>query len=261
MNDNSTMLAIQGLNVSFGSGRSASHILKNVSLSIPRGSTLGLVGESGSGKSTLGKALVGIVESQSGTATIDGIEVLRNPANRKRLRTLVQMVPQDPYSSLNPRMTIGEAISEAIDPRKPELRRHSERVAHWLETMRLSADMMYRYPHEFSGGQRQRIAVARALAVEPSFIIADEITSALDVSVQAELLALIANLKNEIDLTMLFISHNLAVVRQVSEFAAVMQRGELVEVGEIDDLFRRPQHAYTQQLLDSVPGSPTFSLR
>ncbi|WP_408899900.1 ATP-binding cassette domain-containing protein (plasmid) [Nocardioides sp. R1-1] len=218
------------------------------------------MGESGSGKTTFAKALVGTVHPQAGEITISGSVVLKDGHRRKIPRELIQLIPQDPYSSLNPRHTVGQAIAEAIDPRGARVGRHRETIAHWLERVRLQPDMMWRYPHEFSGGQRQRIAIARALAVRPRFVVADEITSALDVSVQAEILDLIASLRHELDLTMLFISHNLAIVRNVSDAVAVMRGGELVEVAESDDLFLRPQHPYTLQLLDSVPGAPGFTL-
>lgn len=258
--EDAAMVEICDLSVSYGHGPRATHVLRDVDLSIQRGTTTGLVGESGSGKSTLAKALVGTVSARAGRISIGGVAALDGGTRCKVARELVQLIPQDPYSSLNPRRTIGQAIAEAIDPRRANLRRHRDAVADWLERVRLQPDMMSRYPHEFSGGQRQRVAIARALAVRPRFVIADEITSALDVSVQAEILELIAQLRHELDLTLLFISHNLAVVRDVSDVVAVMYGGELVEVADSDTLFRHPQHPYTIRLLDSVPGAPGFTL-
>ncbi|WP_405539430.1 ATP-binding cassette domain-containing protein [Streptomyces sp. NBC_00075] len=255
------MVQITGLEVRYGHGRRAARVIPSLDLAIRRGTTMGLVGESGSGKSTLAKVIVGLVAPTAGTVQVDGVNLADGlAAGRARWRKLVQLIPQDPYSSLDPRMTIGVSIAGAIEPRRADVRRHADAVAYWLERVSLSPDMMWRYPHEFSGGQRQRIAVARALAVQPAFIVADEITSALDVSVQAEVLALVAELRAELDLTMLFISHNLAVVHQVCDDVAVMSRGELVEVAPSSELFLNPRNAYTMTLLDSVPGSPGFTL-
>ena len=181
-------------------------------------------------------------------------------ARRTELRRKVQLIPQDPYSSLDPRRTIGEALAEAVDPRHANVRKHRDEIVRWLETVRLPADAVSRYPHECSGGQRQRVAIARGLILRPEVVIADEITSALDVSVQAEILELIARLRRELDLTMLFISHNLAVVRQVSDEVVVLYRGEVVEHAQTADLFERPRHDYTRTLLNAVPGAPGFDI-
>ncbi|MGP3636951.1 ATP-binding cassette domain-containing protein, partial [Streptomyces sp. 24-1644] len=172
------------------------------------------------------------------------------------VRRRVQLVPQDPYASLNPRMTVAQAIAEAVDPVRADAKKHGETVTRWLETVAMDASAADRYPHEFSGGQRQRIAIARALAVEPEVVIADEITSALDCSVQAEVLNLLAELRQTLDLTMVFISHDLAVVRHVSDEVAVLRHGELVEYGPCREVYRAPAHPYTRRLLASVP-SPT----
>ncbi|TNM36518.1 ABC transporter ATP-binding protein [Nocardioides albidus] len=257
----SGLLEVEDLCVSFGHGSGAAHVLDHVSLSVPRGRTVGLVGESGSGKSTLAKAVVGIVTPRSGSIRLAGADV--TSMSRKEIfdfRRTVQLVPQDPYSSLNPRRTIGQSLAEAIDPRRAQVSSHRERIAQWLELVRLSPDHMHRYPHEFSGGQRQRIAIARALVVEPSVVIADEITSALDVSVQAEILELVARIRDELDLTMVFISHNLAVVRQVCDDVTVLFHGKVVESGPSAQVFESPRDDYTRRLLASVPGSATFSL-
>ncbi|RKT35835.1 ABC transporter family protein [Microbacterium sp. AG1240] len=253
------MVDVRGLEVSFGGTR----VLHDVSLALEKGSTIGVVGESGSGKSTLAKALVGVVPAASGAVTVGGIDVRRLGRDRRAAydyRRRVQMIPQDPYSSLSPRRTVGQTLAEAVDPRRADVRRFSDRIAHWLERVGLSADMMTRYPHEFSGGQRQRIAIARSLLLDPSFVIADEITSALDVSVQAQILDLLAEIKAEVGVTMMFISHNLAVVQRVSDYVAVMYRGEVVESGTADEIYGDPRHWYTRRLLDADPGAPGFRL-
>ncbi|NUR88923.1 MAG: ABC transporter ATP-binding protein, partial [Nonomuraea sp.] len=231
--------------------------LREVSLAVGKGEIVGLVGESGSGKSTLAKALVGLVRPRSGRVLLDGADVggLKGAA-LTAVRRRVQLVSQDPYASLNPRMTVGQAIAEAVDPRRADARRHRESVARWLETVALGADAAGRYPHEFSGGQRQRIAIARALAVEPDVIVADEITSALDCSVQAEVLNLLAGLRARLNLTMIFISHDLAVVRHVSDEVAVMRLGKIVEHGPARQVYASPEHPYTRRLIGSVPAFP-----
>ncbi|NUL45813.1 ABC transporter ATP-binding protein [Cellulosimicrobium funkei] len=255
------LLDVRGLDVHLGHGSGQAHILKGVDLSVSAGTTVGLVGESGSGKSTLAKALVGQVRPTGGSIRFEGQETggLRSRA-LWRIRRRIQMVPQDPYSSLDPRRTIGEAIGEAIDPRRSSLRRHRTSIRHWLAQVSLDPDAAERYPHEFSGGQRQRIAIARALAVEPDLVIADEITSALDLTTQAEILNLLSRLRKDLGLTMLFISHNLAVVRHVSDEVVVLYHGDVVESGPVDTVFETPGHGYTQKLLDSVPGGPGFRL-
>ncbi len=252
-----TIVNVEGLNVSFG----AVHVLQDVSLAIDRSTTVGVVGESGSGKSTLAKAMVGVVRPSSGQVWVDGIDVAR--ASRRELaayRRRVQMIPQDPFSSLSPRQTIGQTLAEAVDPVRARVSRHRDLIAHRLEQVGLPADAMHRYPHEFSGGQRQRVAIARGLVVEPSLVIADEITSALDVSVQAQILDLLAEIKQSLGVTMMFISHNLAVVQQVSDEVVVLYRGVVVESGPARDVFADPRHWYTRALLAADPGSPDFSL-
>jgi ABC-type glutathione transport system ATPase component len=256
------VIEIRDLEVSYGWGKRSAPILRGISMSVAAGRTLGVVGESGSGKSTLAKAMVGLLRPSAGSVTIDGVNVTSmRGAERSRLRRKVlQMIPQDPYSSLNPRHTIGEALAEALDPRRADVKKHQETISGWLERVKMPAEAMFRYPHEFSGGQRQRVAIARGLILEPTVVIADEITSALDVSVQAEILNLIAELRQELNLTMVFISHNLAVVRQVSDEVAVMYRGEVVEHNTTSQLFGDPTHPYTRALLSAVPGTPGFSL-
>ncbi|MEV0684308.1 ABC transporter ATP-binding protein [Nocardia sp. NPDC050378] len=252
-----TGLAITGLSIAYGPKGRAITVVDDVSLGVPTGETLGLVGESGSGKSTIAKAVVGLVTPAAGQITLDG-QSLTGKSSRA-LRRRVQLISQDPYASLNPRMTIGAAIAEAVDPTRADPRRHTEAIGHWLATVSLDPAVARRYPHEFSGGQRQRIAVARALAVEPEVIVADEITSALDCSVQAEVLNLLFDLRERLALTMLFISHDLAVVRHVSDAVAVLRHGKLVESGTCAQIYGNPSAVYTQQLLASVPTFATTS--
>jgi ABC-type oligopeptide transport system ATPase subunit len=255
------VLEVRDLEVTFGSGHAAAKVLKGVSATIERGKTLGIVGESGSGKSTLAKAIVGLNPASAGSIWINGADVARMAsAQRRAMRREVQMIPQDPYSSLNPRRTIGQTLAEAIDPVRSNPRAHREKISYWLSTIRLDADVAERYPHEFSGGQRQRIAIARALAVGPKLIIADELTSALDLSVQAEILNLISRLRTELDLTMAFISHDLDVVHHVSDDIMVLFHGEVVELGDVDTVYGSPKHPYTRRLIDSVPGGPGFDI-
>ncbi|NKX54471.1 ABC transporter ATP-binding protein [Arthrobacter mobilis] len=255
------MLSVQDLTVVLGSGARSATILKKVSLDVRRGRTVGLVGESGSGKSTLARTLVGALPPSSGRIVFNGAEVGRmTRAHTRKLRRQVQLIPQDPYSSLNPRRTIGQALAEAIDPLRADPVRERFRISHWLAKVSLDPEAAGRYPHEFSGGQRQRIAIARALAVEPELVIADEITSALDLTTQAEILNLLADLRRELGLTMLFISHNLAVVRHVSDEVVVLYRGDVVESGNVDRVYAAPEHPYTRRLLDSVPGGPGFNI-
>jgi ABC-type glutathione transport system ATPase component len=257
----SNAIEVRDLEVKYGAGKTAPRILHGISMDVPVGRTVGVVGESGSGKSTLAKTLVGVLRPSAGSVTIGGVSVSSaRGTQRSKLRRAVQMIPQDPYSSLDPRCTIGEAVAEALDPRRANVKKHQDEIVRWLETVKMPADTIHRYPHEFSGGQRQRVAIARGLILEPTVVIADEITSALDVSVQAEILALIARLRAELGLTMVFISHNLAVVRQVSDEVAVMYQGELVEHSTTAALFGNPQHPYTRKLLSSIPGVPGFSI-
>ncbi|MFE0804679.1 ABC transporter ATP-binding protein [Streptomyces sp. NPDC058812] len=247
-------ITVEDLTVAFGRGARTHTALDRVTLRLAPGRALGVVGESGSGKSTLAKTVVGLVRPRAGRVLLDGrdVSVLRGAA-LTAVRRRVQLVPQDPNASLDPRMTAGRAIAEAIDPRRADVRRHAAEVAHWLETVALDPDAADRYPHEFSGGQRQRIAVARALAVRPEVVIADEITSSLDCSVQAEVLNLLADLRTRLSLTLLFISHDLAVVRHVCDEVAVMHRGRVVEHGPCARVYRSPEDPYTRRLFDSIP--------
>ncbi|MEU7860798.1 ABC transporter ATP-binding protein [Nonomuraea sp. NPDC049141] len=259
--DEQIAVQVSDLRAGYGWGANATPILHGITMNVARGTTVGIVGESGSGKSTLAKALVGIIRPTAGSVTIGGVPVsAARGADRHALRRKVQMIPQDPYSSLDPRRTIGQALAEAVDPRRANVSKHTDEIIHWLETVKMPADTINRYPHECSGGQRQRIAIARGLMIGPEVVIADEITSALDVSVQAEILNLLAKLRRELNLTMVFISHNLAVVRHVSDEVVVLYNGDIVEQAPAAHLYQNPQHPYTRTLLDSVPGAPGFTI-
>lgn len=238
-----------------GRERPVVRALAGVSIELQRGRTLAVVGESGCGKSTLARALVRLVDLDSGQVDFDGEDVLslRGEALRRYNRR-VQMVFQDPYSSLNPRMTVGETLGEALRVHRmvpPD--RVAARVTELLELVRLPAAAAARLPHEFSGGQRQRIAIARALSVEPELLIADEVVSALDVSVQAQVLNLLLEMQERLGLSMLFVSHDLRVVRHLAHDVAVMYLGRVVEFGPADDVFGAPKHPYTQALLRAAP--------
>ena len=238
-----------------GGERPVVRALAGVTLSVARGETLAVVGESGCGKSTLAKALVRLINLDSGQIDFDGENVRTlSGESLRRYNRRVQMVFQDPYGSLNPRMTVGETLAEPLRVHRvvPEADVPA-RVAELLSLVRLPADAAERLPREFSGGQRQRIAIARALAVEPELLIADEIVSALDVSVQAQILNLLLDLQERVGLAMLFVSHDLRVVRQLAHRVAVMYLGRVVEIGPADAVFDRPAHPYTQALLRAAP--------
>ncbi len=232
------------------------HAVEDVSVNIRRGETLGLVGESGCGKSTLGRLLLRLIEPTAGEVWFNGRNILEmGPKEMRALRREMQIVFQDPYSSLNPRMTVRKLIAEPIIFHRlhDSQKKVDEHVDRLMETVGLSTTQRNRYPHEFSGGQRQRIGIARGLAVNPSFVVCDEPISALDVSIQAQVLNLLSDLQKEFDLTYLFISHDLSVIRYASDRAAVMYLGNVVEIGRTSDLFDTPGHPYTDALLSAIP--------
>jgi len=263
VNSGPPLLDVRDLTVRLpGQRPSAASIVQGVSLTLPRGRTLGLVGESGSGKTTLARAILRLITALAGEIRVDGVDITRLSDGQLRgVRRKMQVVFQDPFSSLNPRRTVGQALAEPI--RLHHLRPASgidARVAELLEQVGLSPDHAARYPHEFSGGQRQRVGIARALAVEPALIICDEAVSALDVSVQAQILNLLQELQSRLGLAYLFIAHNLAVVQQFCDEVAVLYRGRIVEQAQTADLFARPSHPYTRDLLAAVPhAAPTGS--
>jgi len=233
-----------------------------ISLSIKKSEILGLVGESGCGKSTLCRTIMQLIPATSGDIILESENLTNLSADQVRKKRLdFQMIFQDPYASLNPRMTIFSTLSEALQQRHPELKKNKstmmEAVVSLMERVGLNPSFMKKYPHEFSGGQRQRIAIARALAPEPKLIIADEPVSALDVSIQSQILNLLLKLRDELELTMIFISHDLSVVRYIADNIAVMYKGKIVEYGESEQLFNEPQHDYTKKLLDAIPVMDT----
>lgn len=227
----------------------------DVTFSVERGQTVGLVGESGSGKSTLARLILRLLPASSGTVIFDDLDVTRaTDAELHHFRERAQIVFQDPFGSLDPRFKVEEIVAEGMGHLTLSGRAKRTRVAELLELVRLPKDSADRFPHEFSGGQRQRISIARALAVNPEFVIADEPVSALDVSMQSQVLNLMRELQTRLGLTYLFISHDMAVVRFMADRIAVMNLGKLVEVGSADEIFRSPKDSYTQSLLESVPS-------
>ncbi|GAB5603845.1 dipeptide ABC transporter ATP-binding protein [Thermus sp. FJN-A] len=263
MNGNHTLLEIKDLKKHFPiRGGVLSRVVASVkavdgvSFAIRRGEVLGLVGESGSGKTTVGRTLLRLIEPTGGRILFEGQDITELPRDKLRpYRRRMQIIFQDPFSSLNPRMTVGDIIAEPLIihgiGKTPQER--TERVAELLKLVGLSPDHMRRYPHEFSGGQRQRIGIARALAVAPDFIVADEPVSALDVSIQAQVVNLLQDLKEELGLTLLFIAHDLAVVEYISDRVAVMYLGKVMEIASSRELYRNPKHPYTEALLSAVP--------
>jgi oligopeptide/dipeptide ABC transporter ATP-binding protein len=261
--NNEILLKVQNLTKHFplrggllGRTRGYVRAVDGVSFEVERQKTLGLVGESGSGKTTAGRAILRLIEPTGGEVNFKGQDVLALDRQELRpLRKKMQIIFQDPVSSLNSRMTVEQIIGEGMKlyrmvGSRSELR---DRVAYWLEQAGLPAEYMNRYPHEFSGGQRQRIGIARALAVEPEFIVADEPVSALDVSIQSQILNLLLELQEKFHLSYLFIAHNLAVVEYFCDRVAVMYLGRIVEIADAEELYHNPIHPYTKQLLDAIP--------
>ncbi|MFI6345492.1 ATP-binding cassette domain-containing protein [Streptomyces sp. NPDC050560] len=256
------LLELDGLRKEFGGryGTAPTVAVDGVSLTVDEGETLALVGESGCGKTTLTRLLLRLAEPTAGTVRFEGEDLSALSATAlRRVRRRMQVVLQDPYSSMNPRMRITDVVAEPLITHDPEARGRSgraalrERVGRLLASVGLDPDTQDRYPHEFSGGQRQRISIARAIALEPRLVVLDEPTSALDVSVQARILDLLTELQRRHGLTYVFVSHNLAVVRQVADRVAVMRAGRVVELGSSAQVFTAPRDPYTRRLLDAVP--------
>jgi peptide/nickel transport system ATP-binding protein len=229
--------------------------VEDVSFDVKRGEVVGLVGESGSGKTTAGRAILRLIEPSAGEVKFEGVDVAKLPkAQMREYRKQMQIIFQDPFASLNPRMSVGDIIGEALTIHNLARGKAKEaRVADLLERVGMNAGHMRRYPHEFSGGQRQRIGIARALAVDPKFIVADEPVSALDVSIQAQVVNLLQDLKDQLGLTMLFIAHDLGVVEYISDRVIVMYLGRIMEIAPAKELYRNPRHPYTEALLSAVP--------
>lgn len=259
------ILEVRNLKQYFGTSKNPIKAVDGISFDIYKGETLGLVGESGCGKSTTGRSIIKLYDITDGEVLFKGKNV-HGTKSRKELKQFnreMQMIFQDPYASLNPRMTAGEAISEGFDIHnlyKNKVER-KEIVESLLEAVGLNREHANRYAHEFSGGQRQRIGIARALSLNPSFIIADEPISALDVSIQAQVVNLLKKLQNERDLTYLFIAHDLSMVKYISDRIAVMYRGKIVELGRSDEIYNHPIHPYTKSLLSAIPLPDPLSER
>lgn len=263
MNERSShlpLLSVQGLVKEFhmrsqrGSRRKrVVQAVTNVSFDVARGETLGLVGESGSGKTTVGRCILRLIEPTSGTVTFEGRDLAQVEAEEMRtLRRKMQIVFQDPYASLDPKMTVGASIAEPLVVQGVP-GNHDEKVVNLLELVGLAADHARRFPHEFSGGQRQRIGVARALALDPALIVLDEPVSALDVSIQAGVVNLFADLQARLGMSYIFIAHDLSVVRHIADRVAVMYLGKIMEIGPAEQVYERPTHPYTKALLSAVP--------
>lgn len=250
------LITLENVSKHFHVGRKQTLVaVNNVSMDIYKGETLGVVGESGCGKSTLGRTVMGIYNATSGKITYNGEEVnLKKTKDRYEYSKKAQIIFQDPYASLNPRMTVGSIIEEGMEIHNMyDKEKRRERVYELLETVGLNREHANRFPHEFSGGQRQRIGIARALAVEPEFIVCDEPISALDVSIQSQIINLLKNLQEEHGFTYMFIAHDLNIVKYISDRIAVMYLGNLVELADSDEIYEHTLHPYSQALLDAVP--------
>jgi oligopeptide transport system ATP-binding protein len=258
VNNKETLLEVKNLKQYFNEGKKNEvRAIENISFDIYKGETFGLVGESGCGKSTTGKAIIKLDDITDGEILYEGVDIqkIKNRKDLLKFNKKIQMIFQDPYASLNPRLKVMDIVGEGIDIHKlaSSTRERKKRVYDMLETVGLSKEHANRYPHEFSGGQRQRIGIARALAVEPEFIIADEPISALDVSIQAQVVNLLLKLQREHGITFLFIAHDLSMVKYISDRIAVMHFGKIVELGPSDEIYHNPLHPYTKSLLSAIP--------
>ncbi|HCT3179429.1 TPA: ATP-binding cassette domain-containing protein [Staphylococcus aureus] len=258
MKNDEVLLSIKNLKQYFNAGKKNEvRAIENISFDIYKGETLGLVGESGCGKSTTGKSIIKLNDITSGEILYEGIDIqkIRKRKDLLKFNKKIQMIFQDPYASLNPRLKVMDIVAEGIDIHHlaTDKRDRKKRVYDLLETVGLSKEHANRYPHEFSGGQRQRIGIARALAVEPEFIIADEPISALDVSIQAQVVNLLLKLQRERGITFLFIAHVLSMVKYISDRIAVMHFGKIVEIGPAEEIYQNPLHDYTKSLLSAIP--------
>ncbi|WP_437271826.1 ABC transporter ATP-binding protein [Staphylococcus succinus] len=257
-NNKEVLLQVKNLKQYFNKGKhNEVRAIENISFDVFKGETFGLVGESGCGKSTTGKAIIKLNDITDGEILYEGVDIqkIKNRKDSLKFNKKIQMIFQDPYASLNPRLKVMDIVAEGIDIHKlaAGVKDRKKRVYDLLETVGLSKEHANRYPHEFSGGQRQRIGIARALAVEPEFIIADEPISALDVSIQAQVVNLLLKLQKERGITFLFIAHDLSMVKYISDRIAVMHFGKIVELGSADEIYNHPLHPYTQSLLSAVP--------
>jgi peptide/nickel transport system ATP-binding protein/oligopeptide transport system ATP-binding protein len=249
------LIEVKNLKKFFTIGENTLKAVNDISFEIKRGETLGVVGESGCGKSTAGRTMLRLYEPTEGDILFEGKSITKlNPQEMKAMRRNIQMIFQDPYASLNPRMTVGDSIGEALDIHGLATgEKRKQRIQELLSLVSLNPEHMNRFPHEFSGGQRQRIGIARALAVEPKFIVCDEPISALDVSVQAQVVNLLESLQEKMGLTYMFIAHDLSMVKYISDRVAVMYLGKMVELADSERLYEKPLHPYTQALLSAIP--------
>lgn len=255
MENRDTLIEVRNLKKFFQIGDNTLKAVNDISFEIKRGETLGVVGESGCGKSTAGRTILRLYDATAGDVLFEGKSIMGlNNQEMKAMRRNMQMIFQDPYASLNPRMTVGDIIGEALDIHGlASGQKRKERIQELLSLVSLNPEHMNRFPHEFSGGQRQRIGIARALAVEPKFIVCDEPISALDVSVQAQVVNLLEQLQEKMGLTYMFIAHDLSMVKYISDRVAVMYLGKMVELADSETLYDKPLHPYTQALLSAIP--------